>query len=124
MNSKIKILYVDDEKLNLRIFESYFTDEYEIFTALNGYRGLEILNENPGIIAVFSDMQMPDMEGVEFIRTAKEKHPEKKYSLVTGYSCTSPIIQEAIETKLISTFIRKPLSKIKLIEIINETVNV
>lgn len=123
MNPKIKILYVDDEKLNLMIFESYFSEEYEIFTALNGHKGLKLLIENPEIKAVFSDLQMPEMGGVEFIRTAKEKYPEKMYSLVTGFSITSPIIQEAMETKLITKYLRKPISKNKLVEIINEAVN-
>ncbi|NOQ27121.1 MAG: response regulator [Bacteroidales bacterium] len=123
MNPKIKILYVDDEKLNLMLFESFLSEEYEIFTALNGYRALELLVENPEISAIFSDLQMPEMDGVEFIRTAKEKYPEKMYSLVTGFSISSPIIQEAMETKLITKHLRKPINKHMLLKIIDEAVN-
>lgn len=123
MNPKIKILYVDDEKLNLMVFESFFTEEYEIFTALNGSGALELLIENPEIRVVLSDLQMPEMDGVEFIKTAKAKYPKKMYFLVTGFSITSPIIQEAMETKLITRHLRKPINKYMLLKIINEVVN-
>lgn len=122
MNPKIKILYVDDEKLNLMLFESFFTDEYEIFTALNASQALNLLIENPDIRFVFSDLQMPGMNGVEFIRTAKEKYSEKMYYLVTAYSNNTPAIQEAMEINLTARYLRKPLNKSVLHEIINEAV--
>lgn len=124
MNPKIKILYVDDEKLNLMIFESFFSEEYEIFTALNGKRALELLVENPEIRFVFSDLQMPEMNGVEFIRTAKEIYPKKMYYLASGFAIDTPAIQEAMEIKLIVKYLRKPINKHVLLDIINEAVNI
>jgi two-component system response regulator (stage 0 sporulation protein F) len=69
----ITILYVDDEQVNLRIFEINFRKRYNVITAVSGEQGLEKLEENGDIIVVVSDMKMPGMNGIEFIKKAREK---------------------------------------------------
>jgi YesN/AraC family two-component response regulator len=64
------------------------------------------------------------MNGVEFIRTAKEKYPQKMYYLASGFAIDTPAIQEAMEIKLIVKYLRKPINKNVLLDIINEAVNI
>ena len=123
MDLKTKILYVDDEELNLVLFKALFSKKYEVLTALDGYKGIELLEENTDIHIVFSDMQMPEMDGIEFIQRAKEKFPYKKYILITAFAVTTPIIQQALETKLIVKHLRKPIDKDEIINTINEAVS-
>ena len=107
MNRKPKILYVDDEFINLQLFKINFDNKYEVFTAENGITGLEVLDNNPDIVVVISDMKMPIMTGLEFIQKAKVKYPNIKYYILTGYDITDEI-QEAIDAKLILNYFRKP----------------
>ena len=107
---KPKILYVDDESINLKLFKLIFSEKYEVFTAENGMQGLEVLANNHDIAIVVSDMKMPGMNGIEFIKTSKPIYPEISYFILTGYEITNEI-QEALYTGLIIKYFRKPLNK-------------
>ena len=53
---KRKILYVDDEEINLLLFEANLEKKYTVLTAEDGISALEILSENKDIEIVISDM--------------------------------------------------------------------
>ncbi|MCU4173647.1 response regulator [Carboxylicivirga sp. N1Y90] len=109
MNNKAKILYVDDEAINLTLFEINFKQHYDVYTAENGSKGLEILKENPDTLIIVSDMKMPGMNGIEFIKKAKEQFPNKKYFILTGFEINDEITH-AIESGLIIKYFRKPFN--------------
>lgn len=109
MQNKVKILYVDDEPVNLMLFEINFSKGYEILTAESGFLGLEILKENPETLIIISDMKMPSMNGIEFIKMAKVKYPDKKFYILTGYEITKEI-QDALDTGLIMKYFSKPFN--------------
>jgi two-component system, response regulator, stage 0 sporulation protein F len=81
MNDKLKIMYVDDEELNLQLFKLNFDRKYKVVTAESGISALNLLEEHLDTIIVISDMKMPIMPGIEFIRKAKVKYPDIKYYL-------------------------------------------
>jgi two-component system, response regulator, stage 0 sporulation protein F len=114
MSNKINLLYVDDEPINLTLFTINFKARYNVFTALDGYKGLGVLKEFPGISIVISDMKMPGINGIEFIKLAKQDFPIITYFILTGFDITEEI-SEAIETGLIHKYFRKPFD-IKAIE--------
>ncbi len=123
MEVKIKILYVDDEPRNRLLFNMLILKEnIEVFLANDGNNALKLLNNNPDINLIFSDMQMPLMNGIEFIHKAKEKYPDKKYVLVTCMEKT-PAIQQAIDSMTICKFLRKPISHKAIMDTINETIH-
>ncbi|MFZ5941235.1 MAG: response regulator [Bacteroidota bacterium] len=113
--SKPKILYVDDEELNLMLFGINFEKAFEVYTAQNGQEGLRILNSNPDISLVISDMKMPGMDGLEFIRNARENNPGKTYFILTGFEITAAL-RDALDTGLISNCFRKPFNLVELKE--------
>ena len=66
------ILYVDDEDVNLFLFEKTFESYYTVITAKSGDEGLKKIEEHQKDIAVvISDMRMPGMNGIEFIEIAR-----------------------------------------------------
>ena len=117
----VKMLYVDDESMNLRVFKAHFSKVYELLTAPNGELGLATLLMNPDINIVFSDFQMPGMNGVEFIRKAKQIQPGIKCFLLTCSNLT-PEIQAALDSQLVLKLFRKPYVKEHIIKTLNETV--
>ncbi|HCX99744.1 MAG TPA: response regulator [Bacteroidales bacterium] len=109
MNKKISVLYVDDEPINLKLFELNFKDVFNLITASSGFEGLEILKNQPGISVVVSDMRMPKMDGIEFIGKAKAKFPHIVYFILTGFEITDEISQ-ALNSNLINKYFRKPFN--------------
>ena len=109
MNDKISMLYVDDEPINLKLFEINFGKKYNVRTTDSGYNGLAQLKSNPGIEIVISDMKMPGMNGIEFIKEAKKDFPEIVYFILTGYGLTEEI-SKAIDDKLIRKYFGKPFN--------------
>lgn len=105
----VTILYVDDEFINLMLFEQMFKKRYNILTAASGYKGLELLEVNNDIKVIISDMKMPGMNGLEFISKAKELYPDLIFYILTGYEIT-PEIQKSLETGLIARYFQKPFN--------------
>jgi response regulator RpfG family c-di-GMP phosphodiesterase len=103
----VTILYVDDEPINLKLFEINFSKKYTVITANSGDDGLSKLDANPDITVVVSDMKMPGMNGVEFIREARHKHKHVAYFILTGFDIT-PDISKALDEQLIQKYFRKP----------------
>lgn len=121
MIKKPKLLYVDDEQINLLLFETNFKEQYEVLIAVDGFEGLKVLDEHFDTSVIISDMKMPGMNGIEFIKKAKEKHPEKKFYILTGFEITDEI-KDALETGLIIEYLSKPFEIEKMHKIIAEAV--
>jgi CheY-like chemotaxis protein len=109
MGAKLKLMYVDDEKMNLKLFELIFNKKYEVITADSGISALNFLEQHLDTEIVLSDMKMPVMNGIEFIKEAKLKYPDIKFYILTGYDITDEI-QEALDSKLILKYFRKPFN--------------
>jgi response regulator RpfG family c-di-GMP phosphodiesterase len=106
MKTKKKILYVDDEEINILLFKTLMSKNYEVITANNGEHGLEMLKNNT-VDFVISDMRMPGMTGLEFIKKANEIYSEIQYFILTGYSIDDEI-EDAIKNNLIVKYWGKP----------------
>jgi len=112
---KHKLLYIDDELINLQVFKINFSRDYEVLTVDKCSEGFNVLDANPDIAIIISDMKMPEMNGLEFISKAKEKYPSKKFYILTGFDVTSEI-ENALKTGLILKYFKKPFnySEIKI----------
>ncbi|MGE4288384.1 MAG: response regulator [Salinivirgaceae bacterium] len=109
MNQEITLLYVDDEPLNLTLFEINFRRKYKVLTAGSGAEGLQKLEGNQDIIVVISDMKMPGMNGIEFIKKAKEQYNHIAYFILTAFDINKEI-KEALDQKLINRYFNKPFN--------------
>jgi signal transduction histidine kinase len=111
-DSKIKVLYVDDEANNLMSFQAGFRRHYEIFTATTVAEGLGILNENE-IQVILADQRMPKTTGVEFFSIVRKAHPDPMRILITGYSDIEAIV-DAVNNGEIFRYIKKPWDELDL----------
>jgi response regulator RpfG family c-di-GMP phosphodiesterase len=103
-----KILYVDDEEANLFLFKINFQSKFSVLTAKSGDEGLALLEANHDeITVVISDMRMPKMNGIEFIRKAREKFSNICYFILTGYDYDDEI-DKAIKSKMVLKYFTKP----------------
>ncbi|MFN3454324.1 MAG: response regulator [Pseudobdellovibrio sp.] len=100
------IVYVDDEPMNLTVFEAAMPEIWEIRTFDSPLLALdEITKLNPCIVV--SDQKMPGMAGVNFLEIIKRTHPHAKRVIVTGYS-EEDLVVDSIRKAGVHDYIRKP----------------
>lgn len=108
MNSKIRVLFVDDEQPILNTLKRLFMDcGFDILTAESGEEGLEVLEKDPPIHIIVSDYRMPGMNGVEFLKIVSTQWPETIRIVLSGYADTANVVA-AINDGQIFKFIPKP----------------
>lgn len=107
MNSDLKILYVDDESINLFIFKKLMGRKYTVLTAECGEDALHCLEQDASIQVVVSDMKMPGMSGLDFIKLAHQKYDHIKYFMLSGYSLDEET-KAALDSGLILDYWTKP----------------
>lgn len=85
-NDKKIILIVDDEIHIVEILKTMLTPIVDkVFTAHNGKDGLDIVTNHPEIDVILSDIKMPIMDGISFIKNVRELKMEIPFVFFTGY---------------------------------------
>jgi signal transduction histidine kinase len=110
------ILYVDDEKTNLIVFEATFEDDFRIHLASSAAQALEMVEDLP-IPVVIADQRMPDMTGVEMFALIRRKHPHIQRVILSGFAESDSIIS-AINEGQVFQFVRKPWQRPELLAVI------
>ncbi len=104
--SKPTMLVVDDEPLILRGLSDVLEDEYSVVTAQSGREALTLLVENPRVAVILSDQRMPQMEGSEFLRQAKQLSGALRL-LMTGYT-RGQVLDQAVKDGTVQACLSKP----------------
>jgi DNA-binding NtrC family response regulator len=87
------ILFVDDDRAILEIVREYLAETgYDVDVVDNGLAALELIKEKPYHI-VFTDIKMPDIDGLELLSAIKEYRPETEVIIVTGHGSMESAIQ-------------------------------
>ena len=103
---KGNLLIIDDEVILLEKTAILLEDiADEIFTADNGQLGLEILSSNE-INCIICDINMPNMNGVEVLKSIREKELQTPFIFYTGHG-SRELMKEAIKLGAFD-FIDKP----------------
>jgi len=81
-----KLLLLDDDPLTLEVLgRTLNLAGYECYGHQNPIHALNWLHEGNDVDAVITDLKMPDMNGLDFIRQLKESHPHISILAVTAY---------------------------------------
>lgn len=117
---KGNILVVDDEQIILRSCERILSPEgYSVDTATSAKDALSLLDKNLYDL-IITDIKMPEMDGIEFMRQVRAKNPDINIVVITGYP-SQESIREALSLRIID-YLPKPFSPTHLIEVTNNAV--
>ncbi|MEY2409956.1 MAG: hypothetical protein QOF48_2626 [Verrucomicrobiota bacterium] len=105
--SKEKILFVDDDAPTLQYFRLALGGQFNITTAQQGAEGLDLIRAAGPFAVVISDLQMAEMNGVEFLQEVKIQSPETVRMILTGYAAAETAIQLVNEAGIFR-FLTKP----------------
>ncbi len=112
MERTLNVLVVDDEQIVLdSIARLLKKDNYSIHTALTARDGLDLLDTTPMDI-ILTDLMMPEMDGLEFMKVVKERWPKTPIIMITGYATINTALQ-ATELGAFD-YIAKPFKKSEL----------
>ena len=103
---KSTVLYVDDIKANLMLFEASFDSEYNVLLAESGKEALKVLEENE-IQVLVSDQNMPGMTGNELLEIVTSNYPDIMRFMITAYTDYETVV-EAINKGHLYGFFNKP----------------
>lgn len=113
----LKVLFVEDEEDLLKIISDALDKlGANYLSATNGLEALEILEKNPDIDVVVTDINMPYMNGIEMIKTMKERGIDLPIIIMSAHT-EKEYISEAKEYG-VEEYLLKPFDFIKFIELI------
>ena len=104
-----KILLVDDDANLLAATRRPLRKKFELETARSGADGLHALNTNGPFAVVISDMRMPEMNGLEFLKQVKTSAPDTVRMILTGIANQNTAV-EAVNEGNVFRFLNKPCS--------------
>jgi len=114
----IRVLYVEDEAVvreqTMMIFDILFKS---VDVAVDGEDGWQKYQKSSYDI-VFTDINMPRMDGLELSRLIKEENPMQKIVIISAYNATDYLLK-AIEID-IDGFLLKPIKMDKMMLIIKK----
>lgn len=121
------ILIVDDEQSYRQLLTLVFEgDGHSIRTATNGREAIELIKSEPADV-VITDVRMPDMDGIELLKSAREYQPDIGVVLMTAFASVETareafklgaddFIQKPFDVEELKLIVRKTLEKQQLID--------
>lgn len=113
-NPKAKILCVDDEEVILDSFRKILVlDGYSVDTVENGKEALHLIRSHHYDF-VFTDLKMPEMDGVDVAKGVKHLRPDIDVIIITGYAT----VESAVEVMKFGAmdYVQKPFTEDELLE--------
>lgn len=106
-NMNRKILFVDDDPNILQGYKRALRKEFDIHIAEGGREGLNILQAENDFAVIVSDMRMPGMDGIQFLKYVKKLAPDSVRMMLTG-NADQQTAMDAVNEGSIFRFMTKP----------------
>jgi len=121
MNDKANILIVDDEEVvRLSHLRSLEAANCNTQAAEDGGKAIQLMEQGP-IDVVLLDLSMPGLDGMDVLKTIKQRWPDSEVVVITGY----PSIESAKTAVRLGAYnyLTKPVGPDDLIKAANDAIN-
>jgi two-component system chemotaxis response regulator CheY len=113
-----KVLVVDDSKLMHKMYEVMLR-QYPLVYALDGRQALDRLGENPDVDLVLLDINMPNMNGLEFLAEVRTQRSRDDLAVVIiSTEGREEDTARGLEAGA-SAYIKKPFQSEEILEVIS-----
>jgi len=119
-----KVLIIEDNYINRKLLIEILKKnlyQIEAIESVDGEDGLQKLHENPDIQLILLDIEMPKVNGMDFLDYYTKYNTRPKIPIIT-ISSNDTRKRESLE-KGADVFLAKPISESKLMEAIMESSN-
>ena len=120
---KLKILNIEDDPATSFFMATLLKENYEVINQENGLDALLWLKEGNIPSVIIADLNMPRMDGYEFIARIKSDHKYSKIPLVIVSGEASPVIKSKCLKAGANQYITKPFEKEEIYTAIKSLVN-
>ena len=96
MSHKTTLLIVDDSEYIRTEFQRTLEDlGYAVATAIDGADAMNVLRETKGVFAILSDLNMPNVDGMELLRQVKKdaRLAHIHFFMLTASSAEGPRVE-------------------------------
>ena len=119
-----KVLVVDDEEVVREMVGLVLRKEgYQVYEAENGANAQSIMEAQPEIALVMTDLIMPGMNGLEFCAWIKARFPGVKILLLSGSPNFAAALSKAPPELQAVPFLAKPFPLKTLVGMVRETLD-
>lgn len=105
-NTNVPILYIDDEDVNLRLFDASFSRYYQVHVAYST-EDAEKLTEQIQFKVIITDISMPKENGLDFIKRFKRDDYNPIFIILTAY-VNDHFLLDALNQGRIFRYLLKP----------------
>jgi NADH-quinone oxidoreductase subunit E/NADP-reducing hydrogenase subunit HndA len=120
MAEELKILVVDDEPVIIKSCLSVLKSEsYNVEGVLGGKEAILKMEQIPYDL-VFTDLKMPEVDGITLIKWIKQNRPDTGIVIITGYP-SQDTIKDALEVGIID-YVPKPFTPSVLLDVAQRAV--
>ncbi|NKQ34512.1 MAG: response regulator [Chloroflexi bacterium] len=120
-NQETILLVEDDEATHNALVHSLEMLNYRHILARNGKEALRLYEQSQQQIdLIISDMVMPEMGGLDLVRTLRQKQVETPIILLTGHPLTDELPDDNLQIKLV----QKPVTLPQLAALINQALQI
>jgi response regulator RpfG family c-di-GMP phosphodiesterase len=116
-----KVLMVDDDRNLLDSFRRQFRKRLNLETAASGADAIQAIRDGGPFAVVISDMQMPNMDGIEFLSKVRVISPNTVRIMLTG-NANLDVAIDAVNDGNIFRFLNKPVDTDQLFQTISDSV--
>lgn len=116
-----RILCVDDEAAVLAGLRRNLGLHFDVHTAGSARDAIGILEQSPAFATVVSDMRMPEVDGVTFLREVSDRWPDTSRILLTGQADIASAIA-AVNEGRVFRFLTKPCASDMLERAVHDAV--
>ena len=120
MNDRANILIVDDEEVvRLSHLRSLEGSDCNTRAAEDGRQAIQVMEQDPADV-ILLDLRMPGLDGMDVLKTIKQRWPESEVVVITGYPC----IETAKEAVRLGAFnyLTKPLGPDEVMKAANDAI--
>jgi DNA-binding NtrC family response regulator len=117
MNTKAKILIVDDEEVVRLSYTRILAGTNCNVKAVSTWTQVSQLMQQDPFDVVLLDLRMPEMDGITVLRALKQRWPESEVIIITGY----PTLESAKEAVALGAYdyLTKPVGPEQVIDASN-----
>ena len=110
----MKVLIVDDHAIMRRMVRAMLDKSWEVFEAGNGQEGLAVALKHPDLNWVFTDYNMPSMNGLQMVEGVRKQVPAFAAKVVFISSERDANLIVAAKNLGITLWLPKPFNKDQL----------
>jgi CheY-like chemotaxis protein len=117
-----RVLCVDDEVLVLKGLTRQLSARFDVVTAADAHAGLDVLLEDADVAVVLSDLVMPGVDGIAFLRQAMIVSPHTTRVLLTGHR-EAVSMSVALDKAFLFKILEKPCREDLLLSTVQQGVD-